>query len=58
MNMTRDRALEIERLVIYANLRMFPEKMKAERAFDVGRMVGMMHERLIRELEKEIDPEE
>ena len=56
--MTKERALEIERSVIYAYLHMFTERMPVEKAFYVGRIIGMMHETLKREIEKEIEPQE
>lgn len=57
--MTKERADEIVRKVIYSNLRIYPSEMdamtKEEADFHVGRMVGMMHKTLEVELAKEVE---
>jgi hypothetical protein len=53
--MTKERADEIERLVIYKFINYMPhDTIDPVSAFHVGRMVGMMQETLKRELEKEV----
>lgn len=56
--MTSERALEIERAVIYRHIQDIQEVFKytedAETAFKVGKYVGMIHADLKRELDKEV----
>ncbi len=52
--MTRERADEIVRKVIYARINVVPKMKDSEEAFHVGRMIGMMEERLKQELSNEI----
>lgn len=54
MGMTRERADEIVRKVIYARINVVPKMKDSEEAFHVGRMIGMMEERLKQELSNEI----
>ena len=56
--MTKKRADEIIREVIYANLRIMPELENSNDAFHVGRMVGSMQRQLEIELLKEVEGEE
>lgn len=56
--MTQERANEIMRKVIYANLRLMPMMENSDVAFHVGRMVGAMQERLEVELSLEVNSEE
>lgn len=56
--MTQERADEIMRKVIYANLRLMPMMENSENAFHVGRMVGAMQEQLEMELSLEVEPQE
>lgn len=54
--MTKERAEEIERLVIYKDLNYMPyDTIDPVSAFHVGRMLGIMQETLKNELEKEVD---
>lgn len=54
--MTKERAEEIERLVIYKELNYMPyDTIDSVSAFHVGRMLGIMQETLKNELEKEVD---
>lgn len=56
--MTRERANAIERTVFYPFFsQIIPNTVNVNDAFMVGRVIGMMQERLHRELEKEIDRE-
>ena len=56
--MTKERAEEIERLVIYKVLNYMPyDTIDPVSAFHVGRMVGIAQETLKRELEKEVENE-
>ena len=56
--MTSERALEIERAVIYRHIQDIQEVFKytedAEIAFKVGKYVGMIHADLKKELDKEV----
>jgi hypothetical protein len=56
--MTQERANEIMRKVIYANLRLMPMVKNSEDAFHMGRMVGAMQERLEIELSLEVEQQE
>lgn len=56
--MDRERALEIERAVIYGKLRLMPICSDSQTAFEVGMMIGRMHQALRDELEKETESEE
>lgn len=56
--MTKERADEIVRKVIYAKLRFMPEMTNYMDAFHVGRMVGEMQRQLEIELSLEVDPQE
>lgn len=56
--MTQERAYEIVRKVIYANLNVMPKMENSEDAFHVGRMVGQMQRQLEIELSQEIDKAE
>ena len=57
--MTSERANEIERKVIYAELNYMPyDTIDNVSAFHVGRMMGIMQRILHEELEKEIDRKE
>jgi len=56
--MTQERANEIMRKVIYANLRLMPMMENSENAFYVGRMVGAMQEQLEVELSLEVEQQE
>ena len=51
--MNKERAAEIERLVIYSNLKPMPEDIDAQSAFEIGLMIGRMQTTLRQELEKE-----
>ncbi len=53
--MTRERANEIERRVIYSNFSVLPELKDSEEAFHVGRMIGKMQRQLEIELALEVD---
>lgn len=53
--MTQERADEIVRKVIYANLNVMPKMKDSEDAFHVGRMVGQMQRQLEIELSKEVE---
>lgn len=56
--MTQERANEIMRKVIYANLRLMPRLENSDDAFHVGRMVGAMQEQLEVELSLEVEQQE
>ena len=56
--MTRERADEIVRKVIYARLNAMPKMKDSEDAFHVGRMIGEMQRQLEIELSLEIDSQE
>ena len=56
--MDKERALEIERIVIYSKLNPVPEDIDPQSAFEIGMMIGKMHQALRDELEKEFDVEE
>ena len=56
--MTKDRANEIVRKVIYARLNVMPKMENSEDAFHVGRMIGQMQRQLEIELSQEIDKAE
>ena len=57
--MNKERAIEIERRVIYGNLNYFPDNtIDSASAFQVGRMVGMMQKTLRDELDKEVTKDE
>ena len=56
--MDRERALEIERVVIYGKLCPVPQDIDAQSAFEVGMMIGRMHQALRDELKKETESEE
>lgn len=53
--MTRDRADEIVRKVIYVRLNTMPRMKDSEDAFHVGRMIGSIQRQLEVELEKEVE---
>lgn len=53
--MKKERADEIVRKVIYANLNVMPKMKDSEDAFHVGRMVGQMQRQLEIELSKEVE---
>lgn len=55
--MTQERADEIIRKVIYANLNAMPSMEDSDAAFHVGRMLGQMQRQLEIELSLEIEPE-
>lgn len=52
--MTKERADEIVRNVIYARLNVMPKMKDSEDAFHVGRMVGQMQRQLEIELSLEV----
>jgi hypothetical protein len=53
--MNRERAEEIERLVIYKSLNYMPyDTLDSVSAFHIGRMLGIMQETLNRELDAEV----
>lgn len=56
--MTRERADEIVRKVIYARLNVMPKMENSEDAFHVGRMIGEMQRQLEIELSLEVDKNE
>ena len=56
--MNRERALEIERAVIYGKLCPVPQDIDSQSAFEIGMMIGKMHQALRDELEKEIESED
>lgn len=57
--MNKERAIEIERRVIYGNLNYLPDNtIDSVSAFHVGRMVGMMQKTLRDELDKEVTKDE
>lgn len=56
--MTQERANEIVRKVIYANLNKIPIMKDCEDAFYVGRMIGQMQRQLEFELSLEVEPQE
>lgn len=57
--MTQERANEIERKVIYAELNYMPyDTIDNVSAFHIGRMLGIMQKTLHDELEKEIENKE
>lgn len=56
--MDRARASEIERIVIYSKLNPAPEDIDSQSAFEIGMMIGKMHQALRNELEKEIESED
>lgn len=56
--MDRERALEIERIVIYSKLNPVPEDIDSQSAFEIGMMIGKIHQALRDELEKEIESED
>ena len=59
MGMTRERALEIERAVIYRQMNIMPvDNLNGTNAFDIGRVFGIMQKTLEDELAKEIDKEQ
>lgn len=51
--MDRARASEIERIVIYSKLNPMPEDIDSQSAFEIGMMIGKMHQALRDELNKE-----
>lgn len=52
--MTRKRAIEIERKVIYRNVGFFAAlNLSTEKMFEVGRLFDRLHQDLKRELDKE-----
>lgn len=55
--MTKERADEIVRRVIYARLNVMPKMKYSEDAFHVGRMIGQMQRQLEIELSLEVDKE-
>lgn len=55
--MTRERANEILRMVIYANMNPVPEFKDSMDAFYVGRMMGQVQRQLEIELDKEVNKE-
>ena len=56
--MTKERANEIVRKVIYARLNVLPKMKDSEEAFHVGRMIGQMQRQLEIELSLEVEPPE
>lgn len=56
--MTKERADEIVRKVIYARLNVMPNMKNSEDAFHVGRMIGQMQRQLELELSLEVEPQE
>lgn len=56
--MTQERANEIVRKVIYANIGKMPLMKDGEVAFFVGRMIGLMQRQLEFELSLEVEPQE
>lgn len=52
------RASDIERIVIYSKLNPMPEDIDSQSAFEIGMMIGKMHQALRDELEKEIESED
>ncbi len=56
--MTKERADEIVRKVIYARLNVMPEMKDSEEAFHVGRMIGQMQRQLEIELSLEVEPQD
>lgn len=56
--MTKQRADEIVRKVIYAWLNVMPEMKDSEDAFHVGRMIGQMQRQLEIELSAEVTESE
>ena len=56
--MTRERADEIVRKVIYAQFNVMPYTIPCEDAFHVGRMIGQMQRQLEIELSLEVEPQE
>lgn len=52
------RASDIERIVIYSKLKPMPEDIDSQSAFEIGMMIGKMHQALRDELEKEIESED
>ena len=56
--MTQERADEIVRKVIYAQLNVMPEMENSKDAFYVGRMIGQMQRQLEIELSLEVEPPE
>lgn len=56
--MTQERANEIVRKVIYANLNIMPQMEDSDVAFHVGRMIGQMQRQLEIELSLEVEPQE
>lgn len=53
--MTQERAYEIVRKVIYANLNVMPIMKNSEDAFHAGRIIGQMQRQLEIELSLEIE---
>jgi hypothetical protein len=54
--MKKERAEEIERKVVYAQMNYMPfDTIDAVSAFHVGRMLGMMQKALHEELQKEVE---
>lgn len=53
--MTQERANEIVRKVIYANLNIMPSMEDSDAAFHVGRMLGQMQRQLEIELSLEVE---
>lgn len=57
--MTRERAMEIERMVIYRNVGFFTAlNLSPEKMFEVGRLFGRLQQDLKTELDKEVIDEE
>lgn len=56
--MTKSRADEIVKAVIYRHLKYFDEAVNGADIFRAGRAIGMMQKQLELELEKEIEPQE
>ena len=56
--MTQERANEIVRKVIYANIQLMPELANSREDFYVGRMVGAMQRQLEFELSLEVEKQE
>ena len=55
--MTRERADEIVRKVIYAKIYLLPKMKDSEEAFYVGCMIGQMQKQLEIELSLEVEPQ-
>lgn len=56
--MTRERADEIVRRVMYMHFSIMPKLKDSDEAFHVGRMIGKMQRQLEIELALEVEPQE